>query len=40
MGPASSNPSGTWNFEVASSSMENLWTPGLGYRSENHGIMV
>jgi hypothetical protein len=26
MGPALGNPSGTWNFEVASSFMEDLWT--------------
>jgi len=40
MGPASGNPCGTWNFEVASSFMEDLWTPGLGDRSENQGIVV
>ena len=40
MGPISHSPSGTWNFEVASNFMENLWTPELGYRPENQEIVV
>jgi hypothetical protein len=33
-------PSDTWNFKVASSFMEDLWAPGLGYGSQNQGIVV
>ena len=40
MGPASGKPSGTWNFEVASSFMEDLWALVLGYISQNQGIVV
>jgi len=40
MEPASGKPSATWNFKVASSFMEDLWAPGLGYRSQNQGIVV